>query len=101
MHIDMSQTGDSILFTIHGEINEQGAETIKKRVRDATKSKKCAELIFDMKDVTHIGSAGIGKFLLFYKDIALENGQIKLINSPSHILHLLKSMKLDSLFTIS
>lgn len=100
MQTAVSKTDNNITFEIVGEIDEQGAEALKQSFKDTVDS-NINEVIFDFKRVTHIGSAGIGKLLLFYKDIAMENGQVKITNTPSHIFNLFKSMKLDSIFSIS
>ena len=100
MQINMSKSENSILIVIEGEIDEQGAKTMKQIFIEAFNN-TIKEVTFDFKNVTHIGSAGIGKLLLFYKEVAIGNGQINIINTPSHIINLLKSMKLDSIFSMS
>ncbi len=61
----------------------------------------CEEVVFDFKDVSHIGSAGIGKLLLFYRELALKGGTLKVENSSQTVSGLLKMVELDCLFGVS
>ena len=97
LSVDKTQTG--VRFIIGGEINEPGAEILKAKFKDLDKS-SIKTLILDFNKVTHIGSAGIGKLLLFYKDIALNGGQIEIINVSAAIYDLLMTLKLNSVFKI-
>jgi len=60
-----------------------------------------SQVTFDFEKVTHIGSAGIGKFLLFYKDLALKGGKIRIENVSDSIYELFNVLKLETIFTIS
>ena len=100
MELNVKQDGELVQFEIRGDINEKGAETLKTRFQELDVS-KLKEVSFDFGGVTHIGSAGIGKLLLFYKDLALNGGKIKIINASEAIHELFNVLKLDTIFTIS
>ncbi|MDM8521802.1 STAS domain-containing protein [Desulfococcaceae bacterium HSG8] len=100
MEIIVSQEGDRALFKVRGDIDELGAEDLKNRFRELDIS-SLREASFDFGKVNHIGSAGIGKLLLFYKDLALKGGKIKILNVSETIYELLKVLKLDTIFDIS
>lgn len=96
----MVTTGEaSAHFKITGEIDESGAEVLKSKFSTLDKT-IVKDVIFDFANVTHIGSAGIGKLLLFYKDVALGGGQIKIIEVSDAIYSLLTTLKLDTVFKI-
>ena len=97
MSVDQSQT--SAKFIIKGAIDESGAEKLKAGFHALDKS-SIKSFVFDFKQVTHIGSAGIGKLLLFYKDIAIGGGTMEITNVPASIYDLLLTLKLDSVFKI-
>jgi anti-anti-sigma factor len=59
------------------------------------------EVVFDFGKVSYIGSAGIGKFLLFYKKLALNGLNLKIINVSEDVYELLCLLKLDNVFNIS
>lgn len=95
--VDQSQT--SARITIKGEIDEPGAEKLKAGFNTLDKT-LLKSIVLDFNGVTHIGSAGIGKLLLFYKDIAIGGGSMEIINVPAPIYDLLLTLKLDSVFKI-
>ncbi len=97
MSLDKSQT--SARFTIQGEIDGPGAEKLKAGFYALDKT-SVKSIVFDFGKVTHIGSAGIGKLLLFYKDIAIGGGTMEIINVPGTIYDLLFTLKLDTVFKI-
>lgn len=100
MIFNMSFSGQDCQIVIGGEIDERGAEDLKKRFREVHMNRAC-KVIIDFKDVTHIGSAGIGKLLVLYKDLAVQSSSLSLINVPRTIYRLLCEMKLNAIFSIS
>jgi anti-sigma B factor antagonist len=57
-------------------------------------------LVIDFHETTHIGSAGIGKLLLFYKDMAANDGKVRLENLSRDLYEMFTALKLDTVFTI-
>ena len=88
-----------ILFTINGKIDERGAEELKACFLRLNLS-SVKNVIFDFAEVQHIGSAGIGKLLLFYKELSLMGGNIIIENTPETIAGLFKELKLDTIFKV-
>ncbi len=100
MELSVNRQGESARFSIAGNIDEQGAEELKRKFKEMnTASMK--EIVFDFRGVNHIGSAGIGKLLLFYKDLALNDGTLRIENASQTIYELFTVLKLDSIFSIS
>lgn len=99
MELSVNQTQTSANFTITGEIDEQGAELLKSKFLSLDKS-SIKNITLDFNHVTHIGSAGIGKLLLFYKDVAISGGEIQIVNISDEIYTLLLTLKLDSIFKL-
>ena len=79
-NMTMSETGCRI--AIGGEIDERGAEELKKRFREIQGSRH-PQVVIDFKEVTHIGSAGIGKLLVLYKDLAVQGCFIAIGHAPN------------------
>lgn len=100
MDVSVSHNQDNVNFTINGEIDEQGAEEIKTKFLELDKS-AFKNVTFDFARVSHIGSAGIGKLLLIYKDIAINGGEVRVINLSEAIYTLFLTLKLNSVFTIT
>lgn len=99
MKIQITRDANRANITLFGDIDECGAEEIKIAFRDVS-SGSPQEVSVDMQGVSHIGSAGIGKLLVFYKDLAIKGARLSLIRVPPAIAHLLREMKLDTLFSI-
>ncbi len=100
MEIAVKQENGSARFEISGKIDETGAETLKQRFREINQP-DLKNVVFDFRNVSHIGSAGIGKLLLFYKDLALKGGQLKIQNASQTVYELFTVLKLDTIFSIS
>ncbi len=99
MDISVSQDKNNVTFTISGAIDEQGAQTLKSKFR-ALDINRIKTVVLDFSGVTHIGSAGIGKLLLLYKDLAIGGGEIHIVNISETIYSLMTTLKLDSVFKI-
>ncbi len=100
MEVIITRDGNKARLEIKGDIDEPGAEDLKKRFREL-KISLLREVTFDFKEVSHIGSAGIGKLLLFYKDLALNGGKMGIENVSETVYELFKVLKLDTIFSIS
>ncbi|MGE0083498.1 MAG: STAS domain-containing protein [Desulfococcaceae bacterium] len=100
MEVHVTQEGSSARFTLNGKIDESGAEELKARFLALNRT-GLKEVFFDFKGVSHIGSAGIGKLLLFYKELAISGGNIRIINTSDAIRDLFRVLKLDTIFTVS
>lgn len=100
MEMTVDNQGEKILMSISGSIDERGAEELKRRFLDMDIS-KVNEVVLDFSAVTFIGSAGIGKLLLFYKNVAGHGGQVTINNMSKDIYTMFKVVKLDKIFNMS
>ena len=100
MNCHVTQKGDCARFQISGGIDEHGAEDLKSKFNELSMD-SIKEVIFDFSRVDHIGSAGIGKLLLFYKNLAINGGKLRIINPSDTINELFNVLKLNAIFAIS
>ncbi|MGV1099083.1 STAS domain-containing protein [Thiovibrio sp. JS02] len=100
MTCEISQQGETVLFTLSGIIDEEGAMTLKRQF-NALKHAEVRELVIDLAGVSQIGSSGIGKLLLFYKNMAARKGTVRLARVPRPIHELFTELRLDTLFPMS
>ena len=100
MNISVSRVGDQVTLEIEGAVDERGAEELKARFRSLPLH-EIKTVAVDFGKVTHIGSAGIGKLLVFYKDLAVYDAKLALVKVPALICQMFVEMKLDTLFSIS
>ncbi len=99
MDIQISQTPQAIQIVIAGSINQTGAEELKRQLGKLN-LEQIRQVVIDFADVTYIGSAGVGKLLLLYKNLPNDQAGIRLCNVGPEIYSLLMDMKLDEIFTI-
>ena len=100
MEIELKTSNRTVKMVIKGNIDEQGANDLKHSFLNLNKS-TIDHVIIDMQNVNHVGSAGIGKLLLFYKDFAIKGGKITLDNVSRSLNDLFKVVKLDTLMKIN
>lgn len=100
MEMKVQKQGNQARVEIAGKIDEHGAEELKRRFFEMNIS-SCEVVVFDFKHVSHIGSAGIGKLLLFYQDLAVNGGTLRVENASKTVYDLLKIVKMDLLFGVS
>lgn len=99
MEVIIDKKGSNARFTVKGDIDERGAEILKNRFQEMNRL-SVKQLVFDFKEVSYIGSSGIGKLLLFYKDLATSGGSIVVENVSEDIHELLMDLDLDTIITI-
>ena len=99
MNIDITQSDHQVRVTVSGDIDESGAAEMKRRFERVDLS-RITEAVFNLRDVAYIGSAGLGKLLLFYKKLSM-NGAVMKVEYPSEMVRDIRvELKLDSLFAI-
>jgi anti-anti-sigma factor len=100
MEAKVVESGPTARVTVRGDIDEAGAQLLKHHFTERHLGTK-KEVVFDFQEVGYIGSAGLGKLLLFYKDLAVRDGRLKIENASSIICDLLRELKLDTLFHLT
>ncbi len=100
MEVKVQHQGEHLCITVQGDIDEPGAEKLEDSFNHLDLS-RVQEAVIDLKQVGHIGSAGIGRLLLLYKDLAVHGGDIRIVNVSGEVYDLLRIVKLDELMTIS
>lgn len=99
MKIEEREESGKYILEFSGKIDVPGAEKLK-NIFSLVLEKNHKEIIIDFKDVSFIGSSGIGKLLFFYKNLSAKNGKITLINLNDEIKSLFKAIKVDTLFNV-
>ena len=99
MNIKVTKEGKKSIMFLSGSIDIPGAENLKKSLTELLES-DTGEVVFDFKEVNFIGSSGIGKLLIFYKNFTAKGGNITITNLNKEIKALFRAIKLDKLFNI-
>ncbi len=99
MNLKVEKNDTKATVFISGNIDIPGAEDLKKTLAGLTEE-NLTNVVIDFTGVTFIGSSGIGKLLLFYKNFTAKGGALSIINLSDEIIALFKAIKLDKLFNI-
>lgn len=100
MELNVVAQEDRVSINIAGNIDERGAEELKRRFLDLDLP-SLQEVTLNFAGVTFIGSSGIGKLLLLYKNLAPHGGTVRIENMSKDIYTMFKVVKLDKIFQIS
>lgn len=99
MALQVKTEQSTIVIQLNGKIDEKGAEEIKKTFISLP-LENIKEVHLDLHQLNYIGSSGIGKILLLYKNLGVKGIRLRLSGVPSHIFELFKELKLDTIFPI-
>lgn len=99
MEFKVVENGTAIHVSIIGAVDNENAEDLKQEFQQLLK-KEFDEAVFDLTYVPFITSSGIGKFLIFYKNIVAKGKKMRIDGINDNLLELFKSIKLDQLFPI-
>lgn len=99
MEFMLVQKGQTAFVKIVGAIDNENAEGLKSQFQELLQ-KDFQEAVFDLTYVPFITSSGIGKFLIFYKNIVGSGKKMRVKGINENLSDLFKSIKLDQLFPI-
>lgn len=99
MNTKIKKEGDVTYLIMSGSIDIPGAESLKKTLNQIAEEGP-KEVVIDFEEVNFIGSSGIGKLLLFYKNFTSKGAKVRITNVNKEIKALFKAIKLDKLFNI-
>ncbi|MCB0288699.1 MAG: STAS domain-containing protein [Calditrichaeota bacterium] len=99
MDFKLVQEDGLIRVNILGAVDNENAEELKQHFQELLK-RNFDEAVFDLTYVPFITSSGIGKLLIFYKNIVAKGKKMRIKGINDNLLELFKSIKLDQLFPI-
>jgi anti-sigma B factor antagonist len=100
MQVRSSKSGTELIITLSGEIDQIGSEELKKHLSGINMDNVSA-VSLDFKDVTYIGSAGVGKLLLLYKKLPSDSISVNINGLTDELMSIFKEMELDSVFNLN
>ena len=100
MNIKINSQNERIDIKISGSVDQLKAGKLKTEFEELNLS-ETKEIVIDMKEVTYIGSAGVGKLLLLYKNFPNRDGKIRIINLSEELYSMLTDMELGEIFLIT
>ncbi len=100
MNIKITNEAEKTIVHLSGSIDIPGAESLKKSLTQILENEEVTDVSIDFEGVNFIGSSGIGKLLLFYKNFTSRGGKVRIVSLNKEITALFKAIKLDKLFNI-
>lgn len=100
MQVKTSQDNGQVIIKVSGNVDTKAAEELRSelaRVLQMTPTK----VTMDLKMVPSIGSSGIGKILVFFKELNKRQASFEIKGIQENIHELFKAIKLDKLFPIT
>ncbi len=99
MEFNYGHQNGTLNVSIIGAVDNENAEELKNKFQELM-GKDFTEAIFDFTYVPFITSSGIGKLLIFYKNVVSKGKKMRIKGINENLLELFKSIKLDQLFPI-
>jgi len=99
MTITIINEAGKVVINVEGAIDEKGAEELKATFGQL-QTAPTPFVTLNLSGVNQIGSSGIGKILLFYKNLAIKNSRLEVVGLSPMLFELFHELKLDSLFPI-
>jgi anti-anti-sigma factor len=99
MDVNIASKNGSVVVSIIGAVDNENADELKNQFHDLLE-KDFLEAVFDLTFVPFITSSGIGKFLIFYKNLVSKGRKMRIQGINDNLLDLFRSIKLDQLFPI-
>ena len=99
MEFRLSHQEEAVLVSIIGAVDNENSEELKNQFQDLL-NQEFSEAVFDLTHVPFITSSGIGKFLIFYKNVVAKGKKMRIKGINDNLFELFRSIKLDQLFPI-
>ena len=84
MTINKNESNDSITIALSGRLDKLSSPELEKAMKDEVAKKK--NIIFDLKDLTYISSAGLRVLLATEKENKLNEKNTTIINVNSDVM---------------
>ena len=99
MKIDSSFHDGNLSISLFGDVDQVGAKELKQYF-DKLSLSGVTHVRVDFTGVNYIGSAGVGKLLLLYKNLPSKDTPMELVGLSSSIKELFAEMELSEIFDL-
>ncbi|MFO7447734.1 MAG: STAS domain-containing protein [Ignavibacteriaceae bacterium] len=99
MIINIKHDNDVIILKLNGRLSVGSDLALRNAIQHAM-NKNSSNIIFNLRDISAIDSAGIGELVSAYSTLSSKVGNIKLCHLPERIHEVLQLTKLISVFDI-
>jgi len=96
--IEQRSLGDVVVLDLHGRL--AAGDSMIKHTIDALVSSGKRKVLLNFADVPYMDSVGLNAIVRAKLTLARAGGQVKLLNVPKHLAHILVVTRLTTVFEI-
>jgi anti-sigma B factor antagonist len=100
MDIVTNRNEGALFIKVSGAVDTSAAEILRSELNKIA-NQKPQKVIMDLSLVPTMGSSGIGKILMFFKNLDGMKSSFEIKGIHENLYNIFKAVKLDKLFTIS
>ena len=100
LDITVKAENDCTRVMVSGSVDTEAAEKLRNELARVLTARP-KQVVMDLALVPTIGSSGIGKILIFYKELDKIGAKFEIKGIHENLFNIFKSIKLDKLFPIS
>jgi anti-sigma B factor antagonist len=100
MDVVTKKDGDTLFIKVSGPVDTSAAEILKSELNKVV-IQKPSKVIMNLSLVPTMGSSGIGKILMFFKNLDSMKSSFEIKGIHENLYSVFKAVKLDKLFPIS
>ncbi|NET23575.1 MAG: STAS domain-containing protein [Okeania sp. SIO1H5] len=97
MEITVNHTSDIALFLIKGKIGWEKAQKLEEKIIQSLE-RGCTYIVFNLDEVTFLGSGGIGALVYHMKKVHSRGGDIFIVSSSEYIQYLFATIGFNLIF---
>ena len=98
-NVHVRQRGDAVIIRITGHIDESAADALNTELDEVLEA-GYKRIIFELSDVTFMGSSGLGQIMRAYREVRNSEGYVRVVNPQPLIEDLFDLTKLNKIMTI-
>ena len=88
--VELKKDGEAAIAFIQGDIDHHTAKEIREQIDEYIQGNRAKLLKLDFSQINFMDSSGIGLIMGRYKIMKMLNGNVKVINLPTHLKRLIK-----------
>ena len=100
MDVATKKTGNTIYIKVTGAVDTSAAEILRSELNKVI-IQKPLNVVMNLSLVSTMGSSGIGKILMFFKNLDSIKSSFEIKGIHENLYSVFKTVKLDKLFPIS
>jgi anti-sigma B factor antagonist len=98
-NIHVGQRDGAVIIRISGHIDESAADALNTELNEILDAGR-KRIIFELSDVTFMGSSGLGQIMRAYREVRNSEGYVRVVNPQPLIEDLFDLTKLNKIMTI-